>query len=179
MLILRCGQFILVIEMGSSSDSIFNKTISDIISNLFLLSFDNKYPLRTANMNLLRILDTGFKWFHLKCCSFSSCNLSVSFFNSLCFYSKKSPFQLSEWSLELSKAVRGSKMNMTDFYNINWKQLPVFYLLACLENLRLTQQYTLIKGLSIYLYNLFFLEKVLLWALLNLLWLHLLINNLY
>lgn len=61
MLILRCGQFILVIEMGSSSDSIFNKTISDIISNLFLLSFDNKYPLRTANMNLLRILDTGFK----------------------------------------------------------------------------------------------------------------------
>lgn len=61
MLILRRGQFILVIEMGSSSDSIFNKTISDIISNLFLLSFDNKYPLRTANMNLLRILDTGFK----------------------------------------------------------------------------------------------------------------------
>lgn len=61
MLILRRGQFIVVIEMGSSSDSIFNKTISDIISNLFLLSFDNKYPLRTANMNLLRILDTGFK----------------------------------------------------------------------------------------------------------------------
>lgn len=61
MLILRRGQFILVIEMGSSSDSIFNKTISDIISNLFLLSFDNKYPLRTANMNLLRVLDTGFK----------------------------------------------------------------------------------------------------------------------
>lgn len=61
MLILRRGQFIVVIEMGSSSDSICNKTISDIISNLFLLSFDNKYPLRTANMNLLRILDTGFK----------------------------------------------------------------------------------------------------------------------
>lgn len=61
MLILRRGQFIVVIEMGSSSDSIFSKTISDIISNLFLLSFDNKYLLRTANMNLLRILDKGFK----------------------------------------------------------------------------------------------------------------------
>jgi len=54
----------IVIETGSSSDSIFKKTIrdffSDIISNLFLLSLDNKYPLRTANMNLLRILDEGF-----------------------------------------------------------------------------------------------------------------------
>jgi len=53
-------------------------------------------------------------------------------------------------------------MNMTDFYNINWTQLPVFYLHACLENLHLTQQYTLIKGLSIYLYNLLFPAKVLL-----------------
>lgn len=148
----------------------------DLISDLFLLAFDNKYPPRAAN-NLLRILDEGFKWFHLKCCLFNFSTLSLS---SVPYdFTEISPFQLSEWTLEWSKAVIGSKMNMTDFYNINWKQLPVFHLLACLENLHLTQLYTLIKGLSIYLYNLLFLEKVLLWAILNLLWLHLFINNLY
>lgn len=61
---LRHGEITTVIETGSSSDSIFKKPLeiffSDIIPNLFLLSFDNKYPLRTANMNLLRILDEGF-----------------------------------------------------------------------------------------------------------------------
>lgn len=70
-------------------------------------------------------------------------------------------------------------MNMTDFYNINWKQLPVFHLHFCLENLHLTQQYTLIKGLSIYLCNLLFLARVLLWAILNLLRFHLFVNNLF